>query len=433
MAIQIQTTTTEGLHQIGQLITEYQPYRNAFIDTLINRVAMVIVTSKTWNNPWSVFKRGSLDLGESIEEVFVNIARPFDFNPDKAEKEVFKREFPDVRVTFHKLNYMKYYKVSISQQQLRTAFLAWSGITDLVTRIVDSLYTGMNYDEYIVMKYMLCRAVLNGGISGFKVADFTSPSNLGDLIASVKGVVNSMEILSNKYNSAGVMNAIQRGDVYCIIDTFLDARVDVNVLASAFNMDKTEFVGRKILIDGWANHDTARLAMLFENDANYTPFTAEELETLSGIGAIVCERDLWMVFDALQEMENINNGQGLYWNYWLHVWRLFSISPFAQAVVFTKDTFSITDVTVANADGTAISGTVTVPKGGSKQFTADVNGTGTYNNGVTWSLSGANESGTYIMGGTLRVATNETATTLTLTATSIADPSQSGTLSITVG
>lgn len=433
MAIQIQTTTTDGLHQIGQLITEYQPYRNAFIDTLINRVAMVIVTSKTWQNPWSVFKRGTMDLGETIEEVFVNIARPFDFNPDKAEKEVFKREFPDVRVTFHRLNYTKYYKVTISQQQLRTAFLAWSGITDLVTRIVDSLYTGMNYDEYIVMKYMLCRAVLNGGIGGYKVSDFTSAQNLGDLIASVKGVVNSMEILSNKYNAAGVMNAITRGDVYCIIDTFLDARVDVNVLASAFNMDKTEFVGRKILVDGWDNHDTARLALLFENDDNYTPFTQAELTTLAGIGAIVCERDLWMVFDNLLEMENINNGQGLYWNYWLHVWRTFSISPFAQAMAFTKDTFTVTDVTITNADGTAISGTVTVNKGGSRQFAADVDGTGTYNGAVTWELTGAQESGTYIMGGTLRIATNETATTLTLKATSIADPTQYGTLSITVG
>jgi hypothetical protein len=275
--------------------------------------------------------------------------------------------------------------------------------------------------------------VLNGGIGGYKVSDFTSAQNLGDLIASVKGVVNSMEILSNKYNSAGVMNSITRGDVYCIIDTFLDARVDVNVLASAFNMDKTEFVGRKILVDGWNNHDTARLALLFEDDDNYTPFTQAELTTLAGIGAIVCERDLWMVFDNLLEMENINNGQGLYWNYWLHVWRTFSISPFAQAVVFTKDVFTITDVTITNADGTAISGTVTVNKGGSRQFAADVDGTGTYNGAVTWELTGANESGTYIMGGTLRIATNETATTLTLKATSIADPTQYGTLSITVG
>ena len=312
--IQIQDTNTNTLHTIGQIITEYKPTRNAFIDTLVNRIAMVLVTSRTWDNPWSIFKRGTMDLGETIEEVYVNIAKPFDFNPDTAEKRVFRREFPDVRVTFHKLNYQKFYKVTISQQQLRTAFLAWSGISDLVTRIIDSLYTAMNYDEYIAMKYMLCRAILNGGIGGYKVSDFTSNSNLGDLIASVRGTVNNMEFLSNKYNSAGVMNASGRGDVYCFIDTMLDARVDVNVLAAAFNMDRATFAGRRILIDGWANHDTDRLGELFGNDPDYVPFTADDLEVLAGIGAVVADRDLWMVFDTLLEMENINNGEGLYYN-----------------------------------------------------------------------------------------------------------------------
>lgn len=421
--IQIQDTSTNGLHTIGQYITEFKPTRNAFVDTMVNRIAMVMVTSQTWSNPWSVFKRGTMDLGESIEEVFVNIARPFQYNPDKAEKTVFRREFPDVRVTFHRMNYQKFYKVTISQQQLRTAFLAWSGITDLVTRIIDTLYTGMNYDEYIVMKYMLCRAILNGGIGGYKVSDFTDNQNLGDLIASVKGVVNNMAFLSPKYNSAGVMNSTGREAVYCFIDTMLDARVDVNVLASAFNMDKTEFLGRKIMIDGWANHDTARLAELFEDDEDYTPFTSDELGVLSGVGAVITDRDIWMCFDNLLEMENINNGEGLYWNYWLHCWRTFSMSPFANAVVFTKDNFSITSVIVNRADGSNIPAEgITVNKGGSVQLESVVNGTGVYNNAVKWTLEGAQESGSYIMGGTVRVATNETADVLTVYATSIADP-----------
>lgn len=421
--IHIQNTTTNDLHTIGQLVTEFRPTRNAFVDTLVNRIAMVLVTSRTWDNPWSVFKRGTMDLGESIEEVFVNIARPFQYDPDKAEKTVFRREFPDVRVTFHNMNYQKFYKVTVSQQQLRTAFLAWSGITDLVTRIIDSLYTAMNYDEYIVMKYMLCRAVLNGGIGGYKVSDFTSNNNLGDLIASVKGVVNNMGFLSDKYNAAGVMNSTGRELVYCFIDTMLDARVDVNVLASAFNMDRTEFVGRKIMVDGWDKHDTKRLAELFSDDADYVPFTADDLAVLAGIGAIVVDRDIFMIFDNLLEMENINNGEGLYWNYWLHCWRTFSMSPFANAVAFTKDNFTITSVRVDTADGGNIPAAgVTLPKGGSMQFSAVVSGTGIYNNAVTWSLEGAQESGTYIMGNTIRIATNETADVVTVYATSIADP-----------
>ena len=428
--IQIQDTSTNTLHTIGQLITEYQPTRNAFIDTLINRIAMVLVTSRTWDNPWSVFKRGTMDLGESIEEVFVNIAKPFDFNPDLAEKQIFRREFPDVRVTFHRMNYQKFYKVTISQQQLRTAFLAWSGISDLVTRIIDSLYTAMNYDEYITMKYMLCRAILNGGIGGYKVADFTSNANLGDLIASVRGTVNNMEFLSNKYNSAGVMNASGRGDVYCFIDTMLDARVDVNVLAAAFNMDRAQFAGRRILIDGWANHDTDRLGELFGNDPEYAAFTEGELSILGGIGAVVADRNVWMVFDNLEEMENINNGQGLYYNYWLHSWRTFSMSPFANAIAFTMDNFSVSTVTITGADGGTPA--TSVGRGRSAQYAATVAGSGTYNNAVTWELSGQQASGTYIMGGTLRVATDETASTLTLKAVSVADPTKYDTETITV-
>ena len=431
--IQIQDTSTNGIHTIGKYITEYAATRNAFVDTLVNRIAFVLITSKSWNNPWSIFKRGLMEFGETIEEVYVNLARPFDFNPDNAEKTVFRREFPDVRVTFYRMNYQKFYKVTVTQDQLRTAFLAWSGITDLVNRIIDSLYTGLNYDEYITMKYMLCRAILNGGIGGYKVSDFTSATNLGDLIASVKGVVNDMGFLKNKYNAAGVYNSSTPQEMYCFIDTFLDARVDVDVLAKAFNMDRTEFVGHKILIDGWATHDEARLGELFGEDPDYTFFTSAELAVLEGIGAAILSKDVWMCFDNLYEMENLKNGEGLYWNYWLHRWATFAMSPFHNAMAFTKDNFSVTDVTITLADGSELPESVTVNKGRSIQLAADVDGTGVYNNGVTWSLSGAQESGTYIMGGTLRVATNETASTVTITAASIADPTVTDSVTITVG
>ena len=432
--IQIQDTSTNGIHTIGKYVTEYAATRNAFCDTLVNRIAFVLITSKSWDNPWSVFKRGIMEFGETIEEVYVNLARPFNFNPDNAEKTIFRREFPDVRVTFYRMNYQKFYKTTVSQDQLRTAFLAWSGITDLVNRIIDSLYTGMNYDEYITMKYMLCRCILNGGIGGYKVSDFTSAANLGDLIASVKGVVNDMGFLKNKYNSAGVYNSSKPNEMYCFIDTFLDARVDVDVLAKAFNMDRTEFVGHKILIDGWATHDEARLNELFGDDPDYTYFTAEELAVLEGVGAAILSKDCWMCFDNLYEMENLKNGEGLYWNYWLHRWATFAMSPFANAQVFTKDNFSITSVVVNRADGSNIPAEgVTVTKGRSIQFEAAVSGTGVFNNGVTWSLENAEESGTYIMGGTLRVATNETADVITVYATSIADPTVRDGVYVTVG
>lgn len=429
--IELQDFSSDALHTIGRYINDYVPHRNAFVTTLMDKIVSTIVMYKSWDNPLSIFKRGTMEYGETIEEVFINLARPFDFNPDIAEKTLFRREYPDVRVNFYTRNYHKFYKVTVSDDMLYTAFNSWGKLNSLVMGIIDSLYKAMNYDEYITTKYMLCRNYLNGGITGYKVSDFTSNSNLGDLIASVKGVTNTMRFLSPNYNAAGVYNSTQGEEIYCFVDTMLDARVDVNVLASAFNMDKTEFVGRRVLVHGWDKHDTARLAELFGNDPNYTPFTSDELGVLASIGAMVCSRDAFMIYDTKPfEMRTTENGEGLYRNYVLHTWRLFAMSPFAQIVAFTKDVFSVTDVDITK-DGTAIT-TDTLARGASAQYAAAVDGFGVYNGAVMWSLSGAQESGTYIMGGTLRVATNETASTLTLTATSVADSGISASVTITV-
>ena len=103
-----------------------------------------------------------LEYGETIEEIFVNIAKPFQFDPGVAESEVFKREIPDVRATFHIMNYQKFYKSTVNNDQLRQAFLSVDGITDLIAKIVDAMYTGANYDEFLTMKYLLARHILDG-------------------------------------------------------------------------------------------------------------------------------------------------------------------------------------------------------------------------------------------------------------------------------
>lgn len=80
--------------------------------------------------------------------------------------------------------------------------------------------------------------------------------------------------------------------------------------------------------------------------------------------------------------------------------------------------------------------TATVAKGASKSFSASVTGEGAVSNGVLWSVSGtaAVKAGTKIDdNGTLTIASNETNTALTVTATSKQDGAKSGTAAVTVG
>ena len=104
--------TTDEIHAIGEYLTSYQPARNAFLNALVNRIGLTIVTSKLYRNPWAVFKRGYLEFGDSIEEIFVNLADVHGYYPEGAEDTFAKREIPDVRAVFHRMNFQKFYKTT---------------------------------------------------------------------------------------------------------------------------------------------------------------------------------------------------------------------------------------------------------------------------------------------------------------------------------
>lgn len=426
------TGSNDNIRAIGDIVNSNSDFQNEFISALVNRIGRVIVTSKMYENPWSMFKRGIMEYGETIEEIFVNISKPFNYDPTTAENTVFRREIPDVRSAFHILNYKKFYKDTIQDDELRLAFLSMDGITDLIARIVDSMYTGANYDEYVTMKYMLARHILNGQFKPVQVAE-VSAANMKTIAATIKTTSNDFTFLSPAYNYSGVQNNSLKSDQYIILTTAFDAVMDVEVLAEAFNMSRADFAGRKVLVDGFGNLDTARLAQLFADDPNYTPLTSDELTALSAIPAVLVDREFFMIFDNLMKFTEIYNAEGLYWNYFYHAWKTFSVSPFANAVVFVPGTPSITSVTVSPA-------TATITPGASVQFNAAVVAANFADKRVTWSgvvgdVDIANYAGliTLTQNGLLTVGADvDNVTSITVTATANADSTVSDSATVTI-
>lgn len=374
------TNSAESIREIGAVIMDYPALQNEFLTALVNRIGRVMITSKMYSNPWSIFKQGTLEFGETIEEIFVNIAKPFEYDPSVAENKVFKRETPDVRAAFHVLNYQKFYKATIQNEQLRQAFLSWSGITDLIAKIVDSMYTAANYDEFQTMKYMLARHILNGELFAKQIPT-VQESNMKSIISTIKGVSNNFEFMSSKYNLAGVANYSLKENQYLIMNSDFDATMDVEVLASAFNMDKADFMGHRVLVDSFGNLDTDRLNLLFANDPNYTPLTSAEIAALDAVPAVLVSSDWFMIFDNLYNFTEQYNGEGLYWNYWYHVWKTFSISPFANSVVFVPGAPAISSVSVSPSSAS-------IGAGQSVLLSAEVTTTNFASKAVDWSLVG---------------------------------------------
>jgi uncharacterized protein YjdB len=415
----------DTLRQIGNTIMNMPMIRNEFLSALVDRIGRVIVTSRLWSNPWSVFKKGYLEYGETIEEIFVNIAKPFEYDPEKAETNLFKREIPDVRSAFHILNYQKFYKTTVQEKDLRQAFLSWDGVSDLIARIIDSMTTGANYDEFLVMKYLIARQLLDGRFIPTEV-DAVSTANMKSIITKVKSVSNKLTFLNSEYNLAGVMNHAPKQNQYIIINSDFDALMDVEVLASAFNMDKTEFTGHRILIDSFGSLDKERLTQLFADDPAFTEDmipTDAELEALDAIPAVMIDGDYFQIYDNLEEMTSDYNGEGLNYQYWLHTWKIVSASPFAQRTAFVPDTPSITSVTVTPA-------TATIGVGQSVALSAEVAVTGFAPKSVIWTIAEADAEKAKVSAE--GVVTGLSAGEVVVTATSTYDDTVTGTATITI-
>lgn len=414
-------TDLSELKQIGKIIMDVPALQNEFLNALVNRIALVRITSKLYENPWSMFKKGLLEYGEVIEEVFVDLIKVYEFDAEKAETELFKRVSPDVRSAFHVMNYRKFYKVTIERQKLAKAFLSAQGMEDLITYIMEQIYTSANYDEWLTMKYMLAKNILNGRMYPVEVPT-VSNANMSDIVTTVKGTSNLLTFPSRAYNPAHVFQHTSKDNQYILIDTQFEAKMDVNVLASAFNMDKAEFMGNRVPIDGFGIVDNDRLAELFADDPYYVALTDDEVEALKTIPLAVVDENFFMIYDNLNEMREAENGQGLYWNYFYHQWKTFSTSPFSNAVVFVPTTPAITSVTVTPATATASAGE-------SVALTTVVESTGFAPQEVTYTSN--NDKVTVTEGGVVQIDDDATGTA-TITVASVYDDTKTDTSVITI-
>lgn len=317
--------------KVGDVLYGYPALANYFISALVNRIAMVRVKSATFNNAYAELKKGYLEFGETVEEVFVQIAKAREFSAEKAKDREFKRSLPDVKAAFHTMNYRVQYPITIQDEDLRMAFLDAQGVQDLIAKIVDSVYTGAEYDEYLLFKYLMIKAISHGKMKPVSIGDGT---DMTDAAVQYRGISNMLTFIKTDYNEAGVHTNTSKDDQYIFMDAQYNAAYDVNVLASAFNMDKAEFMGKLKLIDDWTTFDNERFDQIRAGSDQIEEVTSAELALMADVKAVLVDREWFQIYDNLAKMTEDYVASGLYWNYFYNVWKTVSYSPFSNAVVF---------------------------------------------------------------------------------------------------
>lgn len=387
----------QDIKPIGKLIMSNERYKNAFINT-INMIGLTVINRNYWQDPWETFtERGTLPMGQSVRELDTDIADVFDYNTYVNNATHFlETVVPNVYNYIHDLNYQKFYKTTTSDDQMALAFTTTDGLFDLIETIISSLWLGYQYDKYIVNKYMLCRRILDGTITSHEIDNYASLTPR-QRVTEMKSVSNKMVFLSPNYNPAGLHKATASGDQILILDTYAEAEISTEVLATSFFRNDAEFKTRLAMIDGFNEHETGRLLALL--GSQYVPFTDDELTALGNVAGVIVDREWFQNYNYAFNNDAENGADGtratsffnpetLKNNHWLHVWKVISSSPFKQAVVFTKN------VTPAVSSVSVSPSTATTTPGQSLQLSASVATTGFANKAVVWSIDRDSETDT---------------------------------------
>lgn len=313
----VPVATKDNLATVREAILSDQRTENEFLNALVNKIALQIVWNRTFKNPLSVLKKGSVPYGRNIEEIYTNPAKDLGFDPSGAS--LLQRELPDTKAIYHSLNRKGKYKVTISKSQLLQAFTSYDSLGQLLDSIVNTLYSGDNYDEFILMKELFATGITGGMIKTMPVGSLGSTDNAKGFVKAIKTVGKGMEKPSTLYNKYYDLNkdkdakpvitwTPQEKQILILRDD-VAVDVDVELLAQAFNVSYTDLKQRTLYVDTFGS--------------------------AKNCGAILCDESFVRVYENLKQMESFHNGEGLYDNYILHHWQTYSLSLFANAMAFT--------------------------------------------------------------------------------------------------
>ena len=406
-----------SIRTIGNTLLNSPNLMNEFIRTLINLTGKFVLWNSLFSNPLAPFVRGKLDYGDSIEEIFVEMVHPHEYDPAAAAARWMQREIPDVKTAFHVINYEKFYKVTIQPYDLQRAFLNESAFSDFYNKLFNQMYEAAQYDEYLMIKYLIAKRALNGELSTQVVADGTDPK---EFAKAIKAVSNKFTFKSRDYNPAGVLNNSPKDYQYLLVTADYDAELDVEALAYAFNMDKIDWSGHRILIDTFACTDITRLNELLAL-VGQDAISSADNEALASIKCALVDRRLSMIYNNIFVTESQRNGEGLYNQGWLHCWMVYSTSPFANGAIFTATASTVTSVTVTPP-------TATVAPGATVQLSVAVVASAFAPKSVTWEV----KSGDATVTADGIVTIGSTTGTVKVRATSTADSTKYAEATITV-
>ena len=327
---------------------------NYFQDFLVNRIAYTIAHGRVFNNPLKVFKQNKIDYGSSIQNVAYKWLKAHAYEDDI--ETLLKMNRPEGVAWYVSQNRRDRYDVTITHDELRTAFLDEYGLNNLAAKIVQLPSNSDEYDEFNIMKNLLAVYETNYGFTKHKLTAAPTDESTGkEFLTAVMADSGMMQFPSTNYNAINVEpipTFVNMDELILIVTPQTNASIKVNTYAGLFNLSEAEVNARIVQVD-------------------YLP--------IPNAVAILTTREIFDVHDTLYEMKTFYNPQTLGTNYFLHHWGIYGLNPYVPAVLYTTNAATVDPTITENVTGLNITGAATAAAGDVVPLTFQLTGSVTPN------------------------------------------------------
>lgn len=252
----------------------------------------------------------------------------------------------DVKVQYHKVNSDIQYPVTITRAKLKDAFVSWSTLEDFINGITQSLYNGAYIDQYNLTKGLVSNAYASNQVKIETISNPNSESLAKAFITKAREIFLNMLTPTPNFNAWRQVGGYGRDiltwsnpeDIVFILRNDIASYIDVNVLANAFNLDRTTLLGNIIYVNNFDQYD---------NSGN-------KIFDGSSIIAFMGDKSWFRIKEQDTQMDEFYNANNRTWQYYLNIVRMYSYSLFANGVCFATSvpTIAIDTMTFAKTSVT---------------------------------------------------------------------------------
>ena len=330
-------TSDSDIGKLAQPVLSVPEVYNEFCNALINRIVYTQFLAKSFRNPFVVLEGDALPLGYAGQEVYVNPTKGRVYNAEDFAGLLVKYA-ADVKVQYTQINMDVQYPVTFSRQQLKKAFTSWGDLETFIENLSNSLYNGAYIDEYNATKQLIAGAYKDNIAQVEVVSAISSEATAKAFVTKARELFLQFQTPSSSYNSWAKIGGEGRPvvtwtnpeDVVFIVRNDIRAYMDVNVLASAFNMDKAELLGNILTINDFDIYDDEG-TKIFDG---------------SNIVGMIADKSWFRIRRQDMFMDSFYNANNRSIQYYLNNIKMYNMSLFANGVVLATSAPSVASTAI---------------------------------------------------------------------------------------